>query len=444
MKKKKITHCTDIQSVIENDLCITCGACVEICPESNLITHYDKSNGAYQPKIVDVNVCSSCSSKPCEKVCQSLVNALPHNHIISNPLGSINLCGVGYSSQYVNNKNSSSGGLVKELVKLSLECGYDVICLSAKDQSFNLETIENISSIDNLPGSIYHSVDLSDSIKLIDDAVKPVAIVAIPCLLEGLELYYKSLHTSLDAKVSLKIGIICGWSFSHHSILGFSQIQRLKHVETNLSTYRGGGDRKGSLRLFNNKNINIGTWKRQNFDTIWQLLTYRIFFSKYNNRMRCRLCVNHVNKLSDISLGDVWVKSERRKVSLIVTRSSRGLKALDTLIDEKRIEYEEATSDLIIATQSNDLVYGTSAVRMHEALQNLKLLPTTIRFQGIDKWHDQHHLSMLLKIRVLIEVCFRYLSRKNYILFFLLQVLLRVKSIVVFYLVKLKFSILSR
>ena len=53
MKKKKITHCTDIQSVIENDLCITCGACVEICPESNLITHYDKSNGAYQPKTPD-------------------------------------------------------------------------------------------------------------------------------------------------------------------------------------------------------------------------------------------------------------------------------------------------------------------------------------------------------------------------------------------------------
>ena len=57
---------------------------------------------------------------------------------------------------------------------------------------------------------------------------------------------------------------------------------------------------------------------------------------------------------------------------------------------------------------------------------------------------DQHHLSMLLKIRVIIEVFFLYISRKNYILFFLLQVLLRVKSIVVFYLVKLKFSILSR
>src|SRR5690606_11454633 len=92
------------------------------------------------------------------------------------------------------NLRASSGGLVKELL-MALLAQDDVDGIIALDQvgglDFQPRLITDPADIDRMPGSIYHNLAQPRALQLMEEATGKVAIVAIPCQLEGIYSYVR-------------------------------------------------------------------------------------------------------------------------------------------------------------------------------------------------------------------------------------------------------------
>jgi ferredoxin len=61
----------EIRAVVDNDLCIACGACVSACPRSNLVPAFNDYRGANEVGFVAGADCTGCDA-PCVPVCPSV------------------------------------------------------------------------------------------------------------------------------------------------------------------------------------------------------------------------------------------------------------------------------------------------------------------------------------------------------------------------------------
>src|SRR5690606_37960767 len=107
----------------------------------------------------------------------------------------------------------------------------------------------------------------------------------------------------LSEKIALIAGIICGWMYSHHGIRAFSSYKNINQ-EIKDVRYRG-EDKVGKLKIFTNDEVH--TFDRRKFHSFKEILDYRASFSTDVNRLRCRLCQNHLNVTADIAVGDAWL-----------------------------------------------------------------------------------------------------------------------------------------
>ena len=115
----------NITNIVNKDLCMGCGTCKSICPNSAINIILNEQRGLYIP-VVDSNKCVDCSL--CYKVCpghsvdfkglnQKIFNKEPENPRIGNYID----CYIGHSENNEIRHNSSSGGLVTSLLTYAIE-----------------------------------------------------------------------------------------------------------------------------------------------------------------------------------------------------------------------------------------------------------------------------------------------------------------------------------
>ncbi len=113
-----------IISIINEDLCVGCGTCVSICPNEALDIIIDKNKGIYIPKFNE-KICNNC--KTCLKVCPMYRFNLDSRNIPKDKkaenylLGHFFNCYIGYATDVDIRYNSSSGGLITQLLIFALE-----------------------------------------------------------------------------------------------------------------------------------------------------------------------------------------------------------------------------------------------------------------------------------------------------------------------------------
>lgn len=353
-----------IQDIIDNDLCIACGACVYVCPEQIVLPSYSEIRGAYEVRIVEAEACNTCTTKPCGDVCPS-VSAITADNSPLDRVGKIESVHIGHSIEFQHNGVSSSGGIVREICYDFIRKGVSVICLtesiSGGKSTYEAGMLDDLKMLETMPGSIYHSVSFINAISILKEESGPFALVSIPCHLEGIVKYIQKYEPKLEEKIIFRLGIICGWMFSDHGLKNFVQSHNLESPILD-AKYRG-EDKVGLLKIKTSESVH--KFDRRKFDTLNEMIAFRSSFSTDVNRLRCRLCQNHTNIQSDISIGDAWLSRKgKQKLSILVVRTSRGKKILDSLVNQSRIELEIGSEDDILESQGEDLVYGHTAQKL--------------------------------------------------------------------------------
>ena len=114
-----------IKFVIDKESCSGCGTCFSLCPNNAIEMRIDEKKGIYLPRINDTK-CNSCGI--CCKVCPGyefsydslnleIFGRKPENMLIGNSLN----CYAGFSTNESIRFNSSSGGLITQILIFALD-----------------------------------------------------------------------------------------------------------------------------------------------------------------------------------------------------------------------------------------------------------------------------------------------------------------------------------
>lgn len=354
----------NINVINENDLCIACGACIYSCPAGNLEIRFNDFKGLYEPCIIDNEKClKNCSNfkvAPCLTVCPSNkidyfdLSELKFGNKPNTSLGEVDRIFLAQSKNEVINRNSSSGGIIKEVLKYYVNEVPDISIVALRQDRGLKYTPQNINcnEIEKLPGSIYHNIDFSVAIKLLRTNRKSI-LVANPCQLDGILKYIKEYDPDLLDRLYRIIGLICGWTYNHHSIKAISQYKKIKFNDLDDIAYRGDGP-IGKLKLFQKNGKQIKVNRRLD-------LHYMCAFDRSFNLNRCNFCVNHGNFLADLVVGDAWLPSTvftTTGISLLISRNKAVTDDLLKMKNDEIISLLEANIKDVVESQTHRVVYG--------------------------------------------------------------------------------------
>lgn len=380
-----------IQTIVDNDLCIACGACVEICPPKIVQPAFNGQRGAPEVIVADPDACVDCPG-PCGTVCPSI--EIDFTALTGKPLprdGRVREVLVGHAPAHCADGTSSSGGVLRLLATEAVRAGTPVICLVADipvagdDASdgtadrvrYDAGVLRSLDDLARVPGSVYHATGFVRALSLLRELEKPCLLIAIPCQLAGLLSYIERSEPDLRGRIGVIAGIICGWMYTHHGLDAFSTFKGLPEPWRDAG-YRG-EDKVGKLKLI--MRSGTGRWDRREFSSVGDMIDFRSSFSTEMNRQRCRLCEDHLNVLADISVGDAWLaRTTAEKASIIVVRSEAGANLVAQHVHAGRLRTAPGSFADLVESQSRDLVYGLTAARLGAWRRSRKLPVPDFRY----------------------------------------------------------------
>jgi len=356
---------TDLTEVLKNGLCIGCGACAVV--DNDIYLEINSHKLMYEP--------SNTGGEKAASICPSIAVDFEwlHEKLFpeSSPtsIGVVEKIFVAQSTDYERNVQASSGGLIKEILAAYLDKD-EVDGIIALDHVENLlfepKLITQIEQVNKLPGSIYHNIPFTKALELLKNNTGKYVIVANPCQLEGIYNYIFKHQPELAHKIYSTVGLICGWCYTHHSIKAICEFKKVNFQHIQNISFRGGGP-VGELRLYLPNEV-VAINRRKDFD-------YMVAFDRSFNLPRCHLCVNHVNFLADIVVGDAWLASvanTKSGVSLVICRSKATRDIMHKLEKDAKILCVEASEAEIVEAQSRSLTYGDFSYAYLQYLERVK------------------------------------------------------------------------
>lgn len=359
MKKEE-----DLGKVIDNSLCIACGACLAVDPTLSL--HLNSNTMLFEPSgkgdSLAAGVCPSID------VDYSDLQSRIFGHIEVKPLGVIDSLALAQSANRTRNFNASSGGLIRELLSYLLaqkDVDGAIVLSHSGGLNFEPDLIRDNKNIDELPGSIYHMVSFAKTFQILSNNCGRFVVVATPCQLEGIYNFIFQHKPELKDRIHTTIGLMCGWTFNFHSLRAISAYKGLRFDKIENVSYRGQGKTGDLVITTPDKTARIN----RKLD-----LDYMVAFDRSFNSPRCHICVNHVNLLADIVVGDAWLESTKDSkagVSLLICRTPSLSDIIRTLHERKLIHLTKAEEANIHESQSRNLVFGDFAYSYAQYLKNI-------------------------------------------------------------------------
>ncbi len=357
------TESRDLSGVLAGRWCIGCGACTAADPSLRLTLSAD--NRCFEPD--GVGNAAARAVCPAVKVDYEGLHAwrFPGRDVSAH--GVVDKVMLAQSVDRERNQRASSGGLIKELL-IGLLARADIdgaIVLAAQGGlDFAPVLVRDAQAIDALPGSIYHSVPYAEALRLLQDNEGRFVVVGIPCQLEGLYSYIRQQAPQLAQRVAFTVGIICGWLYTHRALDAMREFKGVSSAIKSIA-YRGDGP-VGPLAIDCEDGSRLRINRRTDLD-------YLVAFDRSFNINRCHVCVNHVNWLADIAVGDAWLArtaTTTSGVSIVISRSAQGSALLNALVADGRLRVAPASVEDIIESQSRGLVFGDAAYSYRALLRD--------------------------------------------------------------------------
>lgn len=316
--------------VIDEGLCTRCGSCIGVCPKDALIL--DDILGKCLPK--QVADCGDCSA-PCIVSCPGKYVDFPeldkfvfgrnNTDYILGQTADHYIC---HSTDENIRKKGASGGAITGINKYLLESGYvdGILTLIVEDDEPLIPKPVIATSWDVLSKaqqSKYCIAPVNTVLKELEKFNGMVAYVGLPCQIHSIRKLQKENHSSVK-NIKLVIGSYCG-GLLHFSAIGdlFNKLNikdkdEIKKLEYRADEWPG----KTKITLKNNK-----VFELEKFYANYMNLFYPV--------SRCLTCTDLTSEFADISAGDAWApeyEKRGRGYSLIISRTKRGVEALDLCI----------------------------------------------------------------------------------------------------------------
>ena len=348
--------------VVNSGLCSGCGTCVSLCPQSAVDLVIDRVKGVYIPK-TDGEKCNWCGI--CFKVCPghsaNPTQTNPEETIqdeeteLNNVLiGNRHDCYIGHSSNQKTRHDTTSGGLVTQLLVFALEeqivDGALTIRMNEErplePEPFIARTRVEIVSASK---SKYCPVPANIALREIRQHEGKFAVVGLPCQIRGIRKA-EALDKRLKERIILHMGLFCSHTvnFVGTEIL-LGKIGVLKQDVKQLC-YRGYGW-PGHLSVLTKK----GERKFIKYRDYWNSLFGPNFFTPLN----CLSCGDHTNELADLSFGDPWLKdmirNDKEGSSIVISRSIIGDEILERAKSARAITLNRIDVKSVVKSQYTSL-----------------------------------------------------------------------------------------
>jgi len=339
-----------IKNIVKKGACIGCGTCVGICPRDAIEMKIDQK-GFYLPSI-NTELCNNCGL--CIKVCPQLNNETNFNGLnkfvfgkipYDKALGNIIDCYIGHSKDENLRFESSSGGMVTQILISALEEGIidgALVTRMKKDyplipEPFIARTKEEIISA---MGSKYCPVPANIVLKEIIKSKKgeKFAVVGLPCQIMGIRKAEK-LNKKLRDKIVLHIGLFCASTKSFFGTYFILKKMKIKKENVKSMRYRGKGW-PGYMQIEHTKgNILLPLLHPFYFGAIYPCFT----------DLNCKKCNDHISFFSDISIGDPWcIEEDPKGNSLLISRTSSGKEIIKTAINYSHVKIKKIKRDALL------------------------------------------------------------------------------------------------
>lgn len=337
----------DIDSVVDNHLCAGCGACYGVCP-SDAIEMRETLDGRIEPNVRRLE-CSNCGL--CNSVCPQtgmaarMVEVLEHSLVgpvvdshLTRPCDE-NMCLEGQTC-----------GTVRALIKYCLESGAadGALCV-CEDQKNPLRpevrVLRTAGETHNVSKSKYCPVNWGEAIRYIRRHEGRYIVVGLGCQMQALE---RAMERSpvVRTRVKLRLGLFCD------RILKYSAAEfLLKKAGVDAGNVAGFDYRHKAWRGYpGDVRVVDAAGGVANVDRVW-----RKQMLPFYTPAACRLCVDKLNVLSDIALGDAWgIDIGTRVRTATIVRTQAGSELLTEAEAAGIIQIDRCSSAQIVRGQHVD------------------------------------------------------------------------------------------
>lgn len=286
--------------------CCQCGACLAVCPTGALSMEASE-NGLFKIECDD-SLCVGCLK--CEDVCPA--KDLTSSVLTDEEWTKVSSSFLAFSKNSNARFSSSSGGVVRTLIRLSLEKEIvDYVYCAVKTNHFPFAKggyLQKGSDLSVIVNSTYMSFPLLLDCKLLSPGTKLLA-VGTNCQLLAFDRFYENSNIELT-----KIALFC----KQQKHIGYTQYLHKTLNKSFLSikqlSYRGEG--WPGLSRIENASVNYARFAALPFGKrLW-------------NVPACSVCSNALATSADISIGDPWEivteEEARGGMSLCVVLSEQG------------------------------------------------------------------------------------------------------------------------
>jgi len=374
----------------------------------------DREKGNYTPRI-NFDKCTHCGL--CSRVCPGasvdfdqlnvkIFEKLPIDFLIGNYLNFY----MGYSTDYEIRYNSSSGGLITELLIFALEKGIIdgvlVTRMSAKDpllpEPFLAKTKAEVIAASK---SKYCPVPVNVAIKELLKEEGRFAVVGLPCHIQGIRKA-ALVNERLRTRLAFTFGLMCSYNRNFLAIEYVLQKLTIKKEEVVKLDYRGQGY-LGHLCV----ELKSGEKKFVPFAEYYNRWLKSFFYIP-----RCTLCIDHTCELADISFGDNWMSEFQKEPignSIIISRTKFGENLLTAASNAGRIDLVKADYRKVVQSKKGTLTRKKNYLGARIALFKLVGKKTPFYNQPLKKGNI---LAYADAFSVYLQI---YMSKKTYLRRFL-------------------------
>lgn len=318
-----------VKLIADSNLCCSCGICKNVCPKGSI--SYKREKGMFIPVIADT--CINCGK--CISTCPSVGHEYNASSIDDAMIGNILAIYNAWSRDPDIRHCSASAGVVTSIVRALLQEGeYDcVFTLDSYDYSeqlktnrYDKETYKLIESKkQKFTKSRYLPVSHENLTKyIVGNRDARVIIIGTSCAVRGICKVIEKFR--LNRSNYLIIGLFCDQVFNYNIYDYFSD-----------STFTDGKKLTG----LHFKNKDSGGWpgniKLMFDDRSFKYLdkSERTKCKDYFKPERCLYCIDKLNVMADISIGDNYTSQNSTPLgsNSVIVRTEAGRKALDVAKD---------------------------------------------------------------------------------------------------------------